>query len=59
MSDLNVFIDAITSGDNETAQGHFDNLMNAKMQASLEAKRVEVAQKIYSNSVAEVQEEEE
>lgn len=52
MSELaNNLLDAIVSGDEEQMSSAFNDAMNAKIGDSLQAKKIELAQRIYGNTV--------
>lgn len=47
MTDLNKFIDALSSGDEDLANSHFNSVMNDKLQAALDNRKIEIAQELY------------
>lgn len=50
---INNMIDKIISGENTDAKVDFDSLLSQKLSSSLDAKKQELAQRIYSNIEAE------
>jgi len=51
MSDYaNALLDAIESGEQDAMNGAFNTALNAKIADALDAKKVEVAQKIYGKN---------
>ena len=54
MSELaNNLLDAIVSGEQEQMNTAFSDAMNAKINDSLQARKIELAQRIYGNAVQE------
>ena len=52
MSELaNNLLDAIVSGDKEQMSSAFSDVMNAKINDSLQARKIELAQRIYGDAV--------
>ena len=47
----NNLLDAIVSGDQEQMNAAFSDAMNAKINDSLQAKKIELAQRIYGNAM--------
>lgn len=53
---IDKMIDKIIDGDNNSAKDDFEALINAKLQAALDAKKQELAQSVYGNNTAEPEE---
>lgn len=53
MSTLNDLIDALASDDQELANTHFQSVMADKVQATLDAQKIEVAKGIYGDTFAD------
>lgn len=52
MSELaNDLLDAIASGNQEQMQSAFSNVMNSKINDSLQARKIELAQRIYGDAL--------
>jgi len=49
MSNVNDLISSLSSGDMSSAETHFQDLMNQKMQDAVDAKKIEVAQGMYGD----------
>lgn len=52
-------IDKVAAGENTAAQEDFEAALSAKMAAALDAKKVELAQSVYSNEKSEEESQEE
>lgn len=59
MSELaNDLLDAIASGNQEQMRARFDGVMNSKINDALQARKIELAQSIYSEVQAQTEQEE-
>lgn len=59
MSNVRDFVDSIASGDNLSAETHFNNALASKVGDALEVKRMEVAKTFVTHHVPEVEEDSE
>lgn len=50
MSDIEDFIHAVDSGSNVEARNVFNTMMQDKLSAALDAKRAEIADRVYNNA---------
>lgn len=58
MSELaNDLLDAIASGNQEQMRARFDGVMNSKINDALQARKIELAQSIYSEVQAQTEQE--
>jgi hypothetical protein len=58
MSELaNDLLDAIASGNQEQMRARFDGVMNSKINDALQARKIELAQSIYSEVQAQAEQE--
>lgn len=58
MSELaNDLLDAIASGNQEQMRARFDSVMNSKINDALQARKIELAQSIYSEVQAQTEQE--
>jgi hypothetical protein len=57
MNDVNDMIGLIGQDDKAGSQSMFDDILKAKVSAALDAKRIEVASKLYGGDSAETEEE--
>ena len=53
------FVDSIATGDNLSAETHFNNALAAKVGDALETKRVDVAKTFVTHHIPEVEEDSE
>tara|TARA_Y100000389_G_scaffold107090_1_gene104050 strand:+ start:517 stop:693 length:177 start_codon:yes stop_codon:yes gene_type:complete len=54
MENVKDFVSSIASGDNLSAETHFNNALSAKVGDALEVKRQEVAQSFVTHHIPEV-----
>ena len=54
MENVKDFVSSIASGDNLSAETHFNNALSAKVGEALEVKRQEVAQSFVTHHIPEV-----
>jgi|MEHZ01.4.fsa_nt_MEHZ011088863.1_2 hypothetical protein len=54
MSDIEDFINALDSGDTASANGMFASAMNSRMSTVLDAKKVELADRVYNGAVEDL-----
>jgi hypothetical protein len=59
MEDVKNFVDSIATGDNLSAETHFNNALAAKVGDALETKRVDVAKTFVTHHIPEVEEDSE
>jgi len=56
MDNVRDFVDSIASGDNLSAETHFNNALAQKVGDALETKRMEVAKTFVTHHIPEVEE---
>ena len=59
MEDVKNFVDSIATGDNLSAETHFNNALAAKVGDALETKRVDVAKTFVTHHIPGVEEDSE
>lgn len=55
--DISQFIDDVIDGNNTEARDKFEELISTKVSSALDQRKIELANKIFNNDVANVQDE--